>query len=376
MKKKDSLYLRTLSTRLKKKRDQGYAGDFDGHWEFSDTIREVREDSPSWHRWASNWSLSRVKIRRRHKRNVQRNLMKKFGVAFHAFEEALAGAEFVNHSMRNSWHLWANEAPEEETGRDLLGTVPDSIGGKHVKLLLLTAMHAHILILGEEILTLLRNGYCDGAAARTRTLYETVMKAGVIAGDQSSTGYDLAERFYISTFIEKYGKKWLTADLTGQEKIIRDSALHAWGESFFSNENNWAAPATGDPNKKRVTFRDIEDAMHAESVKHIYQQCNHAVHSGPTRAIEAAHFDRDYLFNSRSEVKPPEVSRIGMTATFLIEFGTMEILRRVTHDAHEWDWAYSAAEFIHRISFANQEFGRFFKESQQADEGNDTPSDE
>ena len=65
-----------------------------------------------------------------------------------------------------------------------------------------------------------------------------------------------------------------------------------------------------------------------------------------------------------------------MTATFLIEFGTMEILRRVTHDAHEWDWAYSAAEFIHRISFANQEFGRFFKESQQADEGNDTPSDE
>ena len=229
MKKKDSLYLRTLSTRLKKKRDQGYAGDFDGHWEFSDTIREVREDSPSWHRWASNWSLSRVKIRRRHKRNVQRNLMKKFGVAFHAFEEALAGAEFVNHSMRNSWHLWANEAPEEETGRDLLGTVPDSIGGKHVKLLLLTAMHAHILILGEEILTLLRNGYRDGAAARTRTLYETVMKAGVIAGDQSSTGYDLAERFYISTFIEKYGKKWLTADLTGQEKIIRDSALHAWG---------------------------------------------------------------------------------------------------------------------------------------------------
>ncbi|MGH3116991.1 MAG: DUF5677 domain-containing protein [Gaiellales bacterium] len=217
-------------------------------------------------------------------------------------------------------------------------------------------MHSRMILLGREISHLLRYGFSDGAASRACTLYELVVKSWVICNDASPGGWDLAERYYISSRYEEHGRKWLTADLPEKEARIRDGALARWGVNFFNGENNWAAPATGNPEKKRVTFKDLEDSVEIDSIKQAYREFNHAVHAGSSGTLSSFQSNQVEIYNMRGRLNPELTGYIGYIASVLLDAGVLGVLRSLTSSLEQWDYNYSGAEFCRLIEATIEAF--------------------
>ena len=79
---------------------------------------------------------------------------------------------------------------------------PDASKNSDYKFEALTRLHSRGCQVGQEILTLLRGGYADGAHARWRTLHEL----SVVAYSLSSKGNDLAERYLRHSEITNYSE--------------------------------------------------------------------------------------------------------------------------------------------------------------------------
>ncbi|MYS45207.1 hypothetical protein GTY23_29130 [Streptomyces sp. SID5998] len=310
--------------------------------------------------WSTRKSLARIEWRRRGARMVRRGIAKRYAEAFYAFESALAAGEFVNRSLVHAYGGWMDGCPEGERFPSFFG-VDHTVGGKHVKALLLLGMHARSVRIGSEILLLLQEGYCEGAASRARTLYELTVKMLLICRESEDDGWELAERYFVSSRLEAFSRSELFSDsLDESNAALRDVAVGRWGTYLFRGHNNWAAPAVRVSGGRNVTFRDLEETVESESLRHMYLECNHAVHVGALTLIESTDFRRSYLHNCRSEVDILRTGRIGQAAAFYLQMGTMEAAKRLTSDLSEWDWMLSAIDFHRRIGEANRCFFKIY----------------
>ncbi|WP_432931138.1 DUF5677 domain-containing protein [Microbispora sp. CA-135349] len=298
---------------------------------------------PAWHEQSKRTVCSITADRKKYGKKVERNLLKRYAAAFNALDEALAAAELANRAMNAAFRLWLHEAPREETYQKLFG-IESVLGGHATRFLLLMGMHARMVVISSEISLLLRKGYTDGAFSRIRTLYELVVKAFFLCTREPTPGgYELAERYYVSSLVErlKEGGDSDLDDEVSQEMI--SEARKRWGDNFFKGENNWAAPGTLNPASKRVTFKDIEDAVEGEAIRHVYLACNAAVHAGSLTVIGSADLHRSYFYNNRSSVDLSATAYIGSTITFFLLMGSVEVLRCLTTSMREWDCALIAA---------------------------------
>ncbi|PJT47998.1 hypothetical protein CWI85_25030 [Streptomyces albidoflavus] len=320
---------------------------------------------PAFSAWVEKNSRRRITWRRRGARNVERGLVKRFARAFGSLEAALAAGEFVNLSLVRAYQDWFGA--DKANGADMPSFfgVAKSVGGKHVKALLLMSMHARSVRIGSEILLLLRQGHHEGAASRARTLYELTIKMVLICSEGDQAGWELAERYYVSAQLESYSKRELLSDsVQGAQADLRDVALARWGDRLFSGQHNWAEPAVRVAGRGNVTFRQMEEAVDAERLRHMYEECNHAVHVGALKLIQSTDFRRSYLHSCRGEIDIAATGRIGQATSFYLEVGTMEAAQRLTSYLHEWDWLFATAEFCRKIDEANRDFFRVCEGSQ------------
>ncbi|MFD0272353.1 DUF5677 domain-containing protein [Kitasatospora sp. NPDC127111] len=355
----DSEFLAISARRFNRLVSEGAATaeEFDGVAEFRATISALPSIAPDRHAWAARCSSVRTDRRRSTGASVRRSVLRHYGRALGSFDRALGAAEFVNGALIEAVRDWMDE--QGGTGPEALLGIERFPSGVLLKSLVLTGLHSQMVQLGAEVAHLLRGGHPEGATSRVRTLYETVLKTVLICSDQSPGGYELAERYYVSSLVEANGKERLAnGPIDEDARELRDAAVAAWGPQFFSTEHNWAAPATGDPLKKRVTFSDIEECLGAGPVSHIYKEANRDVHAGPTKVINAADFSVPYLYDSRPAFDVGATGRAGHAAAFLIAEGTLEVLRRVTSDLRQWDAALAASEFLRLVSAAGTEFHR------------------
>ena len=149
----------------------------------------------------------------------------------------------------------------------------------------LRRMHARGCQLGFEILTLLKNGFADGAHARWRTLHEIA----VISFFIQKHGQDIAKRFLHYESIETYkealeyqkhchklGYKPLTEKELQEVKKRRDNALKIYGKDF-GERYGWIP-------KNILTernFREIEKSIELDMHRPFYKLASHNVHGGP-----------------------------------------------------------------------------------------------
>jgi len=150
----------------------------------------------------------------------------------------------------------------------------------------LTRLHARACQISWEILTLLENGFADGAHARWRSLHEVTVVANFIA----KSGNGLAERYLLHEKIESYkaalqyrkycgqlGLEEIADDEMGELLRIRDELIKRFG-SDYKHEYGWASEALG---KKRPTFRDIEEAVDLNHLRPYYKMASYNVHANP-----------------------------------------------------------------------------------------------
>ncbi len=155
---------------------------------------------------------------------------------------------------------------------------------------LLVRLHARACQITAEIITLMGNGFADGAMARWRTLYEVGVLATVIAdaGEAVARQYIEHEVVESKLAMEEYarchvglGFKPIPAREHRRVERAFAAAVKAHGADF-GKPYGWAAAHL---KKKKVTFRDLEDAAQRSSMRSYYRMASYNVHADTPKSI-------------------------------------------------------------------------------------------
>lgn len=142
-------------------------------------------------------------------------------------------------------------------------------------------IHARSILTARECLVLLKNGYSDGAFSRWRTLYELSIIANFLYEMDNN---DLCKRYLDYFFVQAYR----------EEKINREKGYPSHTKSSFESlkndyeyiknkyENDYTNGEYGWANKildkKRATFKDIEDKIDASELRGYYKSSSAYIH--------------------------------------------------------------------------------------------------
>lgn len=150
----------------------------------------------------------------------------------------------------------------------------------------LTRIHVRSCQVAAEIVTLIENGYADGAMDRWRTLYEI----GVVATILVEGGEEIAIRYIEYDAVEAKSALYeyqRCCEFLGLKPISKRSAqqierrcagaVRKFGPDFDS-PYDWASPYL---KKRRPTFRDLEVAAGRAGMRSYYKFACHNVHAGP-----------------------------------------------------------------------------------------------
>lgn len=141
-------------------------------------------------------------------------------------------------------------------------------------------------LVGYEILTLLRFGFADGAYARFRTLYETVIIGNFISnhGNEAATKYldfSIVNDVKEIKLFNQYASA-LNAEAVSQDEIVRlekskQQLIEEYGEKFAKGDYGWASSFF---NNKSVSFRDIEEKVDFSHMRPYYKEASGKIHTG------------------------------------------------------------------------------------------------
>lgn len=142
-------------------------------------------------------------------------------------------------------------------------------------------IHARAILTARECLVLLKNGYSDGAFSRWRTLYELSIIADFLYEMDDN---DLCRRYLDYFFVQAYKEENVNRE-KGYPSHTKDSFeglksnyeyIKAKYENNYTNgEYGWANQIL---NKKRATFRDIEDKIDMSKLRGYYKSSSAYIH--------------------------------------------------------------------------------------------------
>jgi hypothetical protein len=150
----------------------------------------------------------------------------------------------------------------------------------------LGCLHVRAVQLSTEILTLMENGFADGAMARWRTLHEVAVVASVISDGRET----LAERYLAHEAIEAkrameeykkchemLGYPPLPKNTDSKIEKQYQAAIARFGTSF-REPLGWAAQHVGNSNPK---FSQLEEASGKAMMRSHYKMASYNVHASP-----------------------------------------------------------------------------------------------
>lgn len=164
----------------------------------------------------------------------------------------------------------------------------------------LSRLHGRACQVSYETLTLLRAGYADGAYARSRTLYETLL----ISYFLTDNGNEAAKRYLdfniinskneagqFNEYAEILGEKPISSvkleQLEKQENIL----LEEYGSDFNKGDYGWASLFL---NKKRPSFKDIEEATDFTHMRPHYKSASNSIHAGSSSLYSQLSLPNEY----------------------------------------------------------------------------------
>jgi hypothetical protein len=155
---------------------------------------------------------------------------------------------------------------------------------------LMVRLHARACQITAEIITLIENGFADGAMARWRTLYEVGVVATVIAdaGETLAQCYIQHEVIESKLAMDVYARCHMALGhkpIPNRERRRVERAFAAAVKTHgddFGKPYGWAAAHL---KKKRVTFRDLEDAAQRSAMRSYYKMASYNVHADTPKSI-------------------------------------------------------------------------------------------
>ncbi len=150
----------------------------------------------------------------------------------------------------------------------------------------LSCLHVRACQIAAEILTLIENGFADGAMARWRTLHEVSVVANVLAdgGDALAERYLMHEAVEAKRAMDEYARchemlghaPLAERTIDGVEREFR-TVIARFGVSF-REPFGWAADYLSNPNPK---FYHLEAAAGKVMMRSYYKMASYNVHASP-----------------------------------------------------------------------------------------------
>ncbi|SFU72571.1 hypothetical protein SAMN05216552_100852 [Pseudoduganella namucuonensis] len=149
---------------------------------------------------------------------------------------------------------------------------------------LLVRLQAKGILVAKEILTLLKNGYADGAHGRWRSLHEmTVTAMFMLAHGQEAArrylDHESVDAYRAALQLEKFVSRLNTPGFSegelAQLKARYDAVLDAYGKDF-ANAYGWARPFLG---KGNPNFLSMEEAVGLDHLRPYYMWASQNVHA-------------------------------------------------------------------------------------------------
>ncbi len=149
----------------------------------------------------------------------------------------------------------------------------------------LSRSHARSCQVSKEIITLLRNGFADGAHARWRTLHEIAVETNIINRNEDELArryidHDLVQRLQSAKAFHKYDQEFGGENVTQEELQDLEVACKDLAKLYskdFLGDNGWAVSLTG---KTRTTFADLESLADFAHMRPAYKLACLNVHGG------------------------------------------------------------------------------------------------
>ncbi len=149
----------------------------------------------------------------------------------------------------------------------------------------LTRLHARACQVANEILTLLKDGFADGAMARWRTLHEIAVVATFVRdrGDAMAERYllhDRVESYKAMLLYQKHARRLGLKPMSARERRIVTASFNAMITRFgkpFGSEFGWASETP----TERPNFSEIEAKISVDHWRPYYKLASHNVHANP-----------------------------------------------------------------------------------------------
>jgi hypothetical protein len=154
-----------------------------------------------------------------------------------------------------------------------------------VKFETLVRLHARACQIASEVLTLIKNGFADGALARWRSLYEI----SILASFLENKPVDLCQRYLDYYFVENYYETLeyqKNCEKLGYEPLNDDEIKEAtnsfnlqkdkYGDDF-ARLYGWIGDYLP---KKKWNFAGIEEMVEFKFMRSFYKMANNFIHSG------------------------------------------------------------------------------------------------
>lgn len=142
-------------------------------------------------------------------------------------------------------------------------------------------IQARALLISRECLTLIKNGYPDGAFSRWRTIYELSV-IGKLLFDENDP--DLSERYLNYYHIQEYLDERSSRERGYQDhtdesfNILKqnyDFIVNKYGQDYVKGTYGWANKLFG---KKGVTFQEIKDRVDMDKLYGYYKLSSSYIH--------------------------------------------------------------------------------------------------
>ena len=142
-------------------------------------------------------------------------------------------------------------------------------------------IQARSLLISRECLTLIKNGYPDGAFSRWRTIYELSV-IGKLLYDENND--DLCEKYLNYYHIQEYKDEKTSRERGHQDhtdesfKILKqnyDFMINKYGKDYDNGDYGWANSLF---NQKKVTFKQIKDKVDMDKLYGYYKLSSSYIH--------------------------------------------------------------------------------------------------
>ena len=174
----------------------------------------------------------------------------------------------------------------EDIGAEFTDCIINSLSGDMPpRFTVLSHSHARSCQVAKEIITLLRNGFADGADARWRTLHEMAVETNIINRNDDELAkkyidHDLVHKWKTAKAFSEYDQEFSGGIITKEElqdlEIASEELVKLYGKDFL-NENGWAVGLIGRP---RTRFSDLESLAKFAHLRPAYKMACLNVHGG------------------------------------------------------------------------------------------------